>query len=254
MTIGLTWWLRAVGVAASAALALPTAATADDGTTITACVSKEGKIRVLSGADVHATRKHSRGKCARAERLVTWNITGPPGPVGPAGPEGPPGAQGQRGPEGPRGPGFAGTQYFAVGAGDLRPIGPGFFGLSLVAPPGGTFSTAAAPLLAGVHLPHNARIVSVRAHVFDNSPSNLAVDLVQQPLSGEAAVFLSAITTNGAAAAPYAIDDVLAIPHEVDNAGAHYFVRVSPNPGWTTTSLQVLGVTIAYTLEAIPGS
>ena len=253
MTNGQTRWLRAVGVAAFTALGLPTAATADDSPTITACVSRDGKIRLLSEADLHARRKRAAGRCGRGERLVTWNITGPPGPIGPRGPEGAIGPQGQRGFDGPPGPGFAGTQYYAVGAGDLRPIGPGFFALSLVAPPGGTFSTAAVPLLAGVHLPQHARIVAVRAHVFDNSASNLAIDLVQQPLSGEAAVFLSAITTNGAAAAPYAIDEALAIPHDVDNAGAHYFVRVSPNPGWTATSLQVLGVTIVYTLETTPG-
>jgi hypothetical protein len=39
----------------------------------------------------------------------------------------------------------------------------------------------------------------------------------------------------------------------VDNAQFHYFVRVSPTPGWTATSLQVIGVTIAYTMQ-VPGS
>jgi hypothetical protein len=47
-------------------------------------------------------------RCARSERSIAWNHTGPPGAQGPPGPRGAPGAPGptgQQGPPGPQGPG-----------------------------------------------------------------------------------------------------------------------------------------------------
>jgi hypothetical protein len=78
--------------------------------TITACHKWSGKdLRVVSEAS----------KCRRGERVLTWNVQGPPGPPGPAGA---PGAVGPAGPAGPAGPmGQAG----ASGAdGDTGPAGP----------------------------------------------------------------------------------------------------------------------------------
>jgi hypothetical protein len=66
---------------------------------------------------------------------------------------------------------------------------------------------------------------------------------------------LSSLASSGAADAPYTIDDPLPGAPLVDNARFHYFVRVTPtSPGWTGTFLQVLGVTIEYTMELTPGS
>lgn len=251
MTNRSTRLLGALAAASLVALATPDAAGADAGETIVACISKEGRVRVISAADVHRSGRKPQGSiCHRGERQIAWNVQGPPGPAGPTGPRGP---EGPMGPQGPAGPGFTGIQYYTVGNGDLRPVG-GAFGTSFGPPPGGTFSTAGAPLLAGVHLPQGARVVAVRSHVLDNSTSNLTIELIEQPLTGALPLLLSSVSTTGAAAAPYAIDDALPMPHEVDNAQFHYFVRASPSPGWTATTLQVVGVTIAFVLEPLSAS
>jgi|SRR5688572_28667186 len=253
MTRSSTPNFRALGVCALTAVAVSTAARADEGNAITACISKDGRMRMLSGEEQHeADRKRERSRdaslCPRGERLVIWNIIGPAGPPGPRGPEGPAGAPGAPG------LGFIGIQYYTVGNGDLRPVGGGAFGTSFGPPPGGTFSTSAAPLLAGIHLPQGATVLAIRSHVLDNSTSDLTIELIEQPLAGTMPLLLSSSTTTGAAGAPYAVDGTLSAPHPVDNALFHYFVRVSPSPGWTATSLQVLGVTVVYTLGPLAGS
>jgi type VI protein secretion system component Hcp len=70
------------------------AAASSDGTTISGCVAKDGKLRVLSGADV----------CKADETALSWNSVGPAGAQGPAGPAGPAGAAGAAGPAGAQGP------------------------------------------------------------------------------------------------------------------------------------------------------
>jgi hypothetical protein len=237
--------LSVFGASGLVVLALPTIAHAENNNRITACVSKAGRVRIVSAAR-EAGRHDS--VCRRGERVITWNVTGSQGPPGPPGPQGPPGNQG------PPGPGFSGIQYYTVGNGDLRPVGGGNFGTSFAPPPGGTFSTAAAPLLAGVHLPQSAQVLAIRAHVFDNSTSDVTIELIEQALPDGNALLVSSVASTGAAGTPYSIDAAPAMPHLVDNAQFHYFVRVLPAPGWTATTLQVLGVTIAYTLLPIPGS
>jgi hypothetical protein len=254
MTDRFIWSLRAVGVAAVIALAVPAAASKENEQTIAACISRDGRIRILSAPQLlDARHKREGSTCDRGERLVTWNIAGPPGPAGATGLPGPQGAPGPQGDPGPAGPGFLGIQYYTVGNGDLRPVGGGFFGTSFGPPPGGTFSTAAAPLLAGVHVPQNAHVLAMRAYVLDNSTSDVTIELIAQALLDGSAVTLLSVASADAASAPYAIDSAPAAPQVVDNAQFHYFVRVSPTPGWTATSLQVIGVTIAYTMQ-VPGS
>jgi hypothetical protein len=248
MTHRWTRLLTALGVATVAAVAAPAPAYADGPDTISACVSREGRIRVISLRELFdLSRKRDSSPCRRGERLVIWNVVGPQGVPGPEGPQGP------QGEPGPAGPGFAGTQYYTVGNGDLRPVGPGNFGTSFAAPPGGTFSTAAAPLMAGIHLPQGATILGMSAHVFDNSASNVTIELIEQSLSDGGAVLLSSAASTDMALAPYSVTGP-PTTHIVDNSQFHYFVRVSPSPSWTTTTLQVLGVTVVYTLEPVPGS
>src|SRR5262249_38322008 len=43
-------------------------------------------------------------QCAKSEKLLSFNQTGPQGPAGPTGPQGPAGLQGEPGPVGPTGP------------------------------------------------------------------------------------------------------------------------------------------------------
>lgn len=252
MTSGFTRSLPALGAAAIVVFALPTLARVENNDTISACISKDGRVRIVSSATGREEgRERHESRCHREERLVTWNTAGPQGPPGP---RGEPGVPGDRGEHGPPGPGFSGIQYYTVGNGDLRPVGGGLFGTSFAPPPGGTFSTAAAPLLAGIHLPQHAQVLEVRAHVFDNSASDATIELIEQALSDGNATILSSVASTGAAAAPYSIDVAPAMPHVVDNARFHYFVRAAPAPVWTATTLQILAVTIAYRLEANPGS
>jgi hypothetical protein len=94
--------LGALGAGAALADGSPTFIASD---TITACHKSSGKdLRVVSDAS----------KCRRSERVLSWNVQGPPGaagpagavgPAGPAGPAGPIGPAGPRGPEGDAGPG-----------------------------------------------------------------------------------------------------------------------------------------------------
>lgn len=65
-------------------------------TTINACISKIGTVRILAdGAPL---------KCFKTERLLSWNIMGPAGPMGATGAQGEQGPQGEVGAEGSRGP------------------------------------------------------------------------------------------------------------------------------------------------------
>ena len=241
--------LSVFGAPALVVLALPTIAGGETTDRIRACISKDGRVRIVSAMETPEAGRRRHGEtCHRGERLVTWNIAGPQGPAGSSGPRGP------QGNHGPPGPGFSGLQYYTVGNGDLRPVGGGTFGISFAPPPGGSFSTAAAPLLAGVHLPQHARVLAIRAHVFDNSTSDVTIELIEQALPDGNALLVSSVGSTGGAATPYSIDAAPAMPHVVDNAQFHYFVRVLPAPGWTATTLQVLGVTIAYTLEPTPAT
>jgi len=62
---------------------------------IHACVQREsGRTRIVPPGVA----------CHESERLVVWNVAGPPGPAGPAGPQGPAGLTGPEGPAGPMGP------------------------------------------------------------------------------------------------------------------------------------------------------
>jgi hypothetical protein len=254
-------WTRslvAVGFAAVAAVTFPAPTRAEQPETISACVTRDGgRVRVLTAHEL-IPRGRNWSPCRRDERLVVWNVTGPKGPIGPQGPqgltgaEGPQGARGEPGRDGergPAGPGFSGIQYYSVGAGDLRPAGPGLFATAFGPPPGGVFSTGAAPLLAAVHLPQRAQVLGITAHVFDNSAQNLVVELIEHNLGDGTALQLALATSSGAAGAPYAVNTPLAAPHAVDNANHHYFVRVMPAAMWTTTTLQVLGVTVSYRLD-----
>ena len=52
-------------------------------------------------------------KCAKSEKPLNFNQTGPQGPQGPAGPQGPTGPTGPEGPAGPQGPAGVSTATFA---------------------------------------------------------------------------------------------------------------------------------------------
>jgi hypothetical protein len=98
-TIGIG--LAVIGVLGASAALAQGSATADSDV-IVAC-QKSGKsfLRVV----------HKASDCKRSERVITWNVSGPPGPPGPAGPAGPPGPAGADGAQGPAGPaGPAGPQ------------------------------------------------------------------------------------------------------------------------------------------------
>jgi hypothetical protein len=89
------------------------AAATDGGTTISGCVAKDGKLRVLSGADV----------CKSDETALSWNSVGPAGPQGPAGAAGAAGPAGAPGRDGVSNPDAAdatwtvtqGTQTLSTG-------------------------------------------------------------------------------------------------------------------------------------------
>ena len=105
---------------AGGAAALATgAASVSAAETITACHKSNGKeLRIVSDAS----------KCKRHERVLTWNVQGPPGAAGAAGPVGSVGPAGPMGAEGPEGPPGADGAQGAMGpagpAGAAGPAGP----------------------------------------------------------------------------------------------------------------------------------
>src|SRR6267143_3352467 len=118
----------AVAVAApSTAFALrmmtPGSSTPPANGVISACVNREGEVRVIN--------PNYGGRCRSSESPMSWNQVGAPGPQGPAGlqgangtpgPAGPAGSAGPAGPLGPAGP--AGPAGSAGPAGPTGPQGP----------------------------------------------------------------------------------------------------------------------------------
>jgi hypothetical protein len=107
------WTMGALVVA----LAFASSVSNSFATTIEACQSREGKIRVIqpqssSGPD----------ECGPNQRLLTWNIAGAQGPIGPAGATGQAGSAGPSGPLGPTG--SNGNTGPKGDKGDTGPAGP----------------------------------------------------------------------------------------------------------------------------------
>jgi type VI secretion system secreted protein Hcp len=83
-----------VAVVAASMTAVTMAAASTPSTTIYACVSGSGDVRIVSATTT----------CRAHENAVTWNTTGPAGVDGAAGSTGPAGAAGPAGATGPAGP------------------------------------------------------------------------------------------------------------------------------------------------------
>jgi hypothetical protein len=117
------------------ALAFASSASSSFATTIEACQTREGKIRVIKP-------ESSRGpdQCGPNQTLLTWNVAGVQGPIGPAGATGqagsagpagalgPTGSKGNVGPAGPAGPAGPNGDVGAAGptgpTGSVGPAGP----------------------------------------------------------------------------------------------------------------------------------
>ena len=81
------------------------------GNTITACISKDGEMKISQDGTT----------CAKGQTLLSWNIQGPKGEQGATGGTGPQGPQGDTGATGPHGPsGLTGEQGLK---GDPGPTG-----------------------------------------------------------------------------------------------------------------------------------
>src|SRR5438067_6528037 len=117
----LSWLVLLVPALASAGgTMVALAGDGGSGNTITACVKKDGHMRLLTPVK----------PCRHDEQQLEWNIqgqTGPAGPAGAVGPAGPAGASGAAGPAGATGPaGPAGP------AGPQGPPGPAGAGLTTI--------------------------------------------------------------------------------------------------------------------------
>jgi len=97
LAIGLLALICLVAIA-GLVLSAATAAEAQAGGVIHACVNQNGLIRIVSSGDV----------CRNNETPVQWNVKGPVGPQGPAGPPGPAGV----------------NELFTTAAGGNNPIFP----------------------------------------------------------------------------------------------------------------------------------
>lgn len=115
-------------VAALTAVAVGGIASADDPTTINACVqTRSGNVRIDTS-------------CTPGETPLSWNQTGPVGPQGPPGADGAAGPQGVSGPTGPQGPtGISHAVYSLHKAPVDVPSTPNGTVVSSVALPAGTY-------------------------------------------------------------------------------------------------------------------
>ncbi len=245
MKQGWTRPLSAITIAAALAVLAEAGPAEADGVpgVINACVSRSGRVRLLSTND-----PQNKGKrwspCRPGEKLLTWNIAGPQGPAGPPGAQGATGPQGEPGPQGPAGPGFSGQQHYTIGNGDLR--GPGVV-QSFASAPGGSFITSGNIMFAGVHLPQRAVITSMTVHGHDISTSNIRVDFIAQELGTGTGLPLATVVSAGMGGLFSTSQAVSAV---VDNGLFHYFVQVTPADGpWTGSTMQVIGITVSYTLD-----
>lgn len=162
---------------------------AQDGGTITACVSNgNGQMRYTTGG------------CKNNEYPVTWNIAGQQGPqgeqgpIGPEGPQGEPGPQGEKGEPGPQGeegavgregpqgePGPQGEQGPAGPQGEAGPAGPaGIADLEIVtvsvqADSDDAFASATAFCPTGKKVLtggwNSGGVIEKQANVFENGPT-----------------------------------------------------------------------------------
>jgi len=111
-----------VAVVATSMTAVTMAVASTPSTTIYACVSGSGEVRIVTATTT----------CRGHEHAVTWNTTGPAGLDGAAGPTGPAGVDGAAGPTGPAGAaGQAGATGPAGPAGQAADLagGPTGFGV-----------------------------------------------------------------------------------------------------------------------------
>jgi hypothetical protein len=234
-----------------------------------ACVERSGDLRFVE----------SHAECRRNETPVRWNVRGPQGPQGETGPQGaqgltgatgergqqgPAGAQGAQGEAGPRGdvgpqgargpagPGFSGLQYYTVGNGDFRGVTPAtqlvMFPLN---PPRGLFVTGGgdARLIAGIHLPQNAKVTEIAVRGFDaTAAADLRVELVAQDQITGATTPLHDLPFGSAANVGLFNEAAAVNAVAIDNRNFQYFVHVtSSTPAWGP-QLQLLGIVITYTM------
>src|SRR5882672_1483911 len=103
--------LAAPSTAFALRMMTPGSSTAPANGVISACVNRDGEVRVIN--------PNYGGRCRSSESPMSWNQVGAPGPQGSAGPQGANGSPGPAGPTGNLGPaGPAGP------AGNVGPAGP----------------------------------------------------------------------------------------------------------------------------------
>lgn len=116
MHLSLTHARRALLGAATGALFLVGLPGAGHATTLSLCISPQGRIDAVNSS------------CSPVDRLISWDdegVDGPTGPQGPQGPQGLPGLQGDQGSQGPVGPvGPTGATGSVGATGDQGPKGP----------------------------------------------------------------------------------------------------------------------------------
>jgi hypothetical protein len=116
MHLSLTRARRALLGAAAGALFLVGLPGAGHATTLSLCISPQGRIDSVNSS------------CSPVDRLISWDdegVTGPTGPQGPVGPQGIPGLPGDQGAQGPVGPvGPTGATGMVGDTGDQGPKGP----------------------------------------------------------------------------------------------------------------------------------
>ena len=133
------------------------------GTTIHACVHK-------SGGDIYIAKK-----CAKHDKKITWNQTGPKGATGATG------ATGGTGATGPQGPGETYINFSATGTSSTTPVTIGTIGawtLGFTCVQSGSTTTAAAfftgpaGYIAGTDLQTAVQTESFAFPVLSNAPLN----------------------------------------------------------------------------------
>lgn len=106
-------------------------------------------------------------------------------------------------------------------------------------------ATGCHALVAPVHLPHGATVVSFTAYFQDDATGNLSVNLMKQFMTGGGYVFMSTLDSSGRSGY-FQLTDTSITEAEIDNLFTSYHVYAY-SCGWADT-LRIKGALVTYTI------
>lgn len=139
------------------------------------------------------------------------------------------------------------TEYFTLSGEAFHPATNRAYANSMGM--GGAYLTSGSGwgvMTAPVNLPHGALVTAVKFHFYDNSASNLTLELDRMPLPGGSYVGMASAITSGTPGYSSLTDTTIASA-TVDNTTGALLIYVYCD-AWDDSNLRIMGVTITYTI------